>query len=319
MSTNDGLCRAIVRLQYRTPGHFECVGAMIGAPGRVVVQQHVLCQPAQARRPGSAVAGRVAEDQIRAPARSHRPSTPRPPDRRGESPAGRRSLRTACRRAMSCRVSRSCSSPGSTIPSRSRPFRFRYSPLMPRAVGPRARPVGVLQNRCALARIEIAVIAQPGVQIELAAEIGEPVVAHHDDRRRAAVAIVDVADDRVEPLVEPLDVAEVLLRLGGSTRRVRSLVRSSTRTCATADRCWKSRRTAARRRSSRRRIRTAPAVPRGPWWPARGTRRRRRRRWSGPCGLPESRSCRTARVARQMSLTKPAARKSGPPGPTDRC
>ena len=49
-------------------------------------------------------------------------------------------------------------------------------------------------------RPEIALIAEPGIEIELPAEIGEAVIAHHQDRGAAVVAGEDLAHHGVELL-----------------------------------------------------------------------------------------------------------------------
>jgi hypothetical protein len=54
----------------------------------------------------------------------------------------------------------------------------------------------------------------------LPTEVGEAVVAHHDDRRLAAVAIHEVADHRIELLVKAADEVEPRFRLGRGTDRV---------------------------------------------------------------------------------------------------
>ena len=52
------------------------VGAVVGAPGRVVVQQDVVGQAAEARGPRRPVAAVVADDQVRCQAGSHCPNKP---------------------------------------------------------------------------------------------------------------------------------------------------------------------------------------------------------------------------------------------------
>jgi hypothetical protein len=101
-------------------------------------------------------------------------------------------------------------------------FQVEIKPIDSQPVGPRTRPIGVLENRGALAGIEQSVVAEPGVEVELAAEVGEAVVAHDEDRGARAVAVVNVAENRIEALVEPLDVAEPLLGLACGARRMRA-------------------------------------------------------------------------------------------------
>ena len=71
-------------------GHLERVGAVVGAPGRVVVEQDLVGQVAQAGRPRGPVAAVVADDQVGRQAGRVALSRSGPSGRRRGSPAGRR-------------------------------------------------------------------------------------------------------------------------------------------------------------------------------------------------------------------------------------
>ena len=64
MSTSDGEPAADRAVAEQHAGHFERIGAVVGAPGRVVVEQDLLGQIAQAGGPRRAVAAGVADDQV---------------------------------------------------------------------------------------------------------------------------------------------------------------------------------------------------------------------------------------------------------------
>ena len=105
-------------------GHFERVGAMVGTPGRVVIQQNLLGQVAQTRRPRRAVATGVTNDQVR---RQGRRISLVDLVRSIDARITRWPLPSVIdsRRSLSSTSSASRWSPGSTMPSRSRPFMFR--------------------------------------------------------------------------------------------------------------------------------------------------------------------------------------------------
>src|SRR5260370_31891293 len=88
------------------------------------------------------------------------------------------------------------------------------------AVGGGPRPVNVFHDRRAFRRAEITLGAQPSVQVELHPEVGKAVIAHHEDRRLAAVKVDDFADDRVQPSVQLLDVPKLSLRFVAGSDRV---------------------------------------------------------------------------------------------------
>src|SRR5688572_18175201 len=78
----------------------------------------------------------------------------------------------------------------------------------PAAEGPRAAPIDrvepVAGRRLAVLQHEVAVVAQPRVQIDAAPEVGEPVVGDdHDDGVRVARRLEEPSEDAVHALVDP--------------------------------------------------------------------------------------------------------------------
>ena len=63
-STSDGLCACESAVAEQHAGNFQGVGAVVGAPGRVVVEENLVGEIAQARGPGRAIAAAVADDQV---------------------------------------------------------------------------------------------------------------------------------------------------------------------------------------------------------------------------------------------------------------
>ena len=80
-------------------------------------------------------------------------------------------------------------------------LQIQVQPIDPQPIGHGLGPIHVAHDRRTFSRAEVAQGPQPGIEIELPAEVGEAMIAHHHDGRPAAVAILDVADDLVEPLV----------------------------------------------------------------------------------------------------------------------
>src|SRR5689334_5490076 len=76
----------------------------------------------------------------------------------------------------------------------------------PDAVGARLRPVDVRQIAPLTGlQHEVALVQEPGVQVDLASPALEAVVAHHDQPRVAPHVLADVADHRVHAQVDVLE------------------------------------------------------------------------------------------------------------------
>src|SRR5438094_702705 len=74
------------------------------------------------------------------------------------------------------------------------PLEVQIEPVDSQSIGGGQRPVDIAHDRRASGRAQVTGVPQPGIEIELPAEIGEAVVAHHEDGGPAAIPVRDVAD-----------------------------------------------------------------------------------------------------------------------------